>query len=321
MERESFYPFRSERTKTEFEAHARERARQWPVPSETRLLSTPVGQTFVRISGSATGPPLILLAGARASSLMWIDTIAALSAHHRTYALDTIGDAGFSVNSRPISKQADYDDWLDEVLTALTLREPPSLVGVSQGGAIAAHFALRCPERVRSVVLIAPGGTVLRTSLGFFVRAMLLCVPRPGGNEGALDRTLRWVFADAFRGDDACRERLEGALAEVRAGAYLFALPRPPWPAALTGEEWRNFRVPALFLVGEHEKIYSAEAAVRRLNRVAPQVKTEILRGAGHDLTIVHPDRVAKAVHDFLAEVEEPFLYPGLKEIGQPVSG
>ncbi len=241
---------------------------------------------------------------------MWIDTIAALSAHHRTYALDTIGDAGFSVNSRPMSKQADYDHWLDEVLTALTLREPPGLVGVSQGGAIAAHYALRFPERVRSVVLIAPGGTVLRTSLGFFVRAMLLCVPRQGGNEGALDRTLRWVFADAFRGDEACRERLEGALAEVRAGAYLFALPRPPWPATLTDEQWRNFRVPCLFLVGEHEKIYSAREAVRRLNRVAPQVRTEIFPGAGHELTIVHPERATTAVLDFLAEVEEPSLQP-----------
>ena len=310
MERAPYYPFRSEQSKVEFEAHVRERAKAWPVRFETRLLDTPSGQTFVRVSGSPTCPPLILLAGARASSLMWIDTIAALSAHHRTYALDTICDAGFSVNRRPISKPGDYVDWLDEVLRALALRERPGLVGVSQGGAVAAQYALRFPERVRSAVLIAPGGTVLRTSLSFFVRVMLLCIPRPGGNESALDRTFRWVFADAFRGDEACRRRLESALAEVRAGAHLFALPRPPWPAVFTDEQWHNFRVPCLFLVGEHERIYSARAAVRRLERVAPHVKTEIFHGAGHDLTIVHPDRVAEAVLTFLAEVEERSLQP-----------
>jgi pimeloyl-ACP methyl ester carboxylesterase len=308
MTRQPFYPFRSEQAKAEFEAHARGVAKAWPVPSDTRLLDTPVGRTFVRVSGTAGDPPLILLPGARASSLMWVDTIAPLSARHRTYALDTICDAGFSVSHHEISKQADYVEWLDEVLTALALKGLPSLLGVSQGGAIAARYGLSYPERVRSVVLIAPGATVLRTAPSFFVRAMLLCIPRPGRNEGALDRTLRWVFADAFRGDEACRGRLKQAVAEVKAGTYLFTLPRPPWPAAFTDEEWGRFRVPCLFLVGEHEKIYSARAAVRRLNRVAPQVKTEIFPGAGHDLTIVHPDRVTGSVLDFLAEVEERSL-------------
>ena len=51
-----------------------------------------------------------------------------------------------------------------------------------------------------------------------------------------------------------------------------------------------------------NEKIYSAKAAVRRLNRVAPQVKTEIIPGAGHDLTIVQADLVARKVVAFLGE-------------------
>jgi pimeloyl-ACP methyl ester carboxylesterase len=55
-------------------------------------------------------------------------------------------------------------------------------------------------------------------------------------------------------------------------------------------------------LVGENEKLYSAKAAVRRLSRVAPQVKTEILAGAGHDLTLVYPDLVAGKALEFMAE-------------------
>jgi pimeloyl-ACP methyl ester carboxylesterase len=53
-----------------------------------------------------------------------------------------------------------------------------------------------------------------------------------------------------------------------------------------TDAEWGSLRVPALFLVGEHEAIYSAEKAVRRLKRVAPQVTAEIIPGAGRDLTV-----------------------------------
>ena len=59
--------------------------------------------------------------------------------------------------------------------------------------------------------------------------------------------------------------------------------------------------MPCLFLVGENEKMYSARAAVRRLSRVAPQVKAQIISGAGHDLTIVHPRLVTEKVLGFLA--------------------
>ena len=50
------------------------------------------------------------------------------------------------------------------------------------------------------------------------------------------------------------------------------------------------------------EKIYSAGAAVGRLKRVAPQVKAEIISGAGHDLTMVRADLVIRKVLAFLGE-------------------
>jgi hypothetical protein len=145
MTRPPFYPFRSERAKAEYEARCLERAKAWPVPSEAMLLDTPSGRTFVRSTGRVTDPPLALLPGARVGSLMWTDSIAALSARHRTYALDIIGDVGFSVNRCKISNPADYVDWLDEVSMVLVPEKPLSLMGLSLGGSIAAQYALRFP--------------------------------------------------------------------------------------------------------------------------------------------------------------------------------
>jgi len=45
---------------------------------------------------------------------------------------------------------------------------------------------------------------------------------------------------------------------------------------------------------------YSAEKAVRRLNTVAPQITTEIIPGAGHDLTLVQAEVVNRTVLEFL---------------------
>jgi len=55
-------------------------------------VDTSLGQTFVRVQGPATDPPLVLLPGDSENSLVWIPVIEAPSADHRTYALDHIAD-------------------------------------------------------------------------------------------------------------------------------------------------------------------------------------------------------------------------------------
>lgn len=300
MTRQSFYPFKSERSKFEYQTHYLERAKAWPVSSETMFLDTPSGTTLVRASGRVTDPPLVLLPGARATSLMWSDSIAALSAHHRTYALDILGDAGLSVSRRDTLKPDDLARWLDEVFAVLVPEGPLSLMGISYGGLLAGQYAVRFPGRLRNVVLVAPGGFVLPLSFAFFVRVALLCIPVPGLGGGPFRRTLHWLFRDAERGDDACRARLEETITDLQMAWRHFSLPAPDWPTALGDRGWQDFAVPCLFLVGENEKIYSTKAAVARLHRVAPQVKTEIIPGAGHDLILVQPALVARKVLEFL---------------------
>ena len=302
MKKQPCYPFRSERAKAEYEALCLERVKTWPASSETMTVETASGWTFVRACGRITDPPLVLLPGARVGSLMWTRHIAALSAHYRTYALDIIGDVGFSVNRREISKPEDLVNWLDEVLTVLVPERPVNLMGISYGGWIAGQYALRFPSRLRKVVLLAPGGTVLPFSFGFFVRIGLLCIPLPGLGGGPLRRTAGWLFRDSIRGSDASRALFEETLVDLQRVWHLFDLPRPLWSTVLDDKAWQGFSVPCLYLVGENEKIYSARKAVGRLKRVAPHVKAEIIPGAGHDLTMVQADLVAGKVLAFLGE-------------------
>ncbi len=300
-----FHPFRSEQAKAEYEALCGEKTKSWPASSETMTLECASGRTFVRACGRTTDPPLVLLPGARAGSLMWTPHVPALSAHYRTYALDIIGDVGFSVNRHKIAKPEDLVNWLDEVLAVLAPEGPVSLMGVSYGGWIAGQYALRHPGRLRKVVLLAPGGTVLPFSFSFFVRITLLCIPVPGLGGGPLRRMAGWLFRDSAQGSEASRALFEETVADLQKIWRIFALPRPPWSTVLDDKAWQGFSVPCLFLVGENEKIYSPEAAVRRLKRVAPRVKAEIIPGAGHDLTIAQADLVIKKVLEFLGERAE----------------
>jgi len=75
MELSAYHPFRSPKAKEEYLALYDLRAKRWPVASQTRMVETSYGQTFVRISGAADAPPLVLLSGFSANSLVWVPSI------------------------------------------------------------------------------------------------------------------------------------------------------------------------------------------------------------------------------------------------------
>ncbi len=303
MAKQPFHPFRSEASRAEFEALYLKKGKLWPVASETTRIDTPSGQTFVRVSGCSNSRPLVLLPGARGTSLMWAPNVAALSACYRTYALDSVTDIGLSAAHVEIAKAEDFVRWLDEVLGVLVPHGSVDMMGMSYGGWLAAQYALRSPARLGKVVLLAPGATVLPMSIRFLLRIALIGMPFPGRHGGPVRRMIEWLFADLARSrtDGGGRPAIgiEDVLDTVRLDRF-FALPWPPWPTVIPDESWRSWSVPTLFLVGAHEKIYSPEAAVKRLNRLAPGIRTEIIPGAGHDLTLVQPDLVAERVLAFL---------------------
>jgi pimeloyl-ACP methyl ester carboxylesterase len=88
---------------------------------------------------------------------------------------------------------------------------------------------------------------------------------------------------------------------------------KTPIPPVLTDTEWGSLRTPVLFLAGENEVIYSAEKAVDRLKRVAPQVTPEIIPGAGHDLTFVQTAVVNERILQFLREEPAPLKAPATR--------
>ncbi|HJS19977.1 MAG TPA: alpha/beta hydrolase, partial [Anaerolineales bacterium] len=277
-----------------------ERAKAWPVASGTRLIETPSGQTFCRISGRPADPPLVLLPGARSTSLTWIPNISALSTHYRTYALDSIYDIGLSVSRQKIKKPDDLVTWLDEVLAALVSKGSLRLMGLSYGGWLASLYALRFPERVQKLVILTPAATVLPVSLTLIFRALLTLLPFGNFRQ----KFYYWLLQDSVQSGETGQAFVDEAVADWSTAERCFRrLPMVP-ATVLEDEVLHGFKVPTLFLVGENEKVYSAQSAVSRLNRVAPQIKTGIIPQAGHDLWFIQASLVNKMILDFLGEPE-----------------
>ena len=294
----AYHPFRSMTAKEQYLKLYAMRAKKWPVDSQTRLVDTPYGQTFVRISGPGGAPPLVLLHGAGGDSLQWIPNIEALSKRYRVYAVDNINDYSRSIYTQIIKNADGYVNWLDELFSALKLGNNIRLMGLSYGGWLTGQYALHFPDRLDKIVLLAPAGTVLSLRIEWIMRAVLCFVPHRYFTRSFLF----WLLEDLAHKDEASRIMLEEEVDAVFVRMRCYKPIRLVNPTVLEDEELQRFKVPTLYLVGEHEKIYSARKAIQRLHRVAPHIKTEIIPNAGHDLTIVQAEMVNTKVLEFLKQ-------------------
>lgn len=294
---EPWHPFRSAAAKQEYLAFYDARAQRWPVPSESRMVTTSFGDTFVRIQGPADGPPMVLLPGDSETSLSWTPVIEAFATEHRVYAFDHIYDIGRSVFRKRPRQPTDFVRWLNEVFDELDLHDV-RLIAHSYGGWMAALYAFEFPERLEKLVLVSPQG-VLRPPLGLVLRAIIYgTVP----SRSYIRRYLYWYAADCVR-NDATRAAIDEMVAEEVLARRCFTIKKRELvrPTTLPDEDWQRLAVPALFLVGRNDVSYSAEQAVRRLAAVAPRVETEITDG-DHHLTITKPDWLAQRILTFLAD-------------------
>lgn len=259
-------------------------------------MDTAYGPTFVRVNGPAAAPPVVLLPGIGATSLMWAWTAGALATEYATFAVDNVYDYGRSHHTRPVRSADDFAAWLDSLLSALDLRSPVRLIGASYGGWIAAEYALRFPRRVERLALLAPAATVLPLAGGFIWRGILCAFPA----RYFMRNMMTWLAEDLARRDDAGRQIVDEMVEDGFVAARCFAARRLVPPAVLTDDQWKSLLPATLFLAGENEKLYPAAAAVERLRRVAPGVQAEIVKGAGHELFITQADQVNSRLLRFL---------------------
>jgi pimeloyl-ACP methyl ester carboxylesterase len=294
MESETFHPFRSAQAKQEYLAYYDQRAKGWTVASETKLIDTSFGQTFVRISGLDNLSPLVLLPASVFNSLMWIPNIEALSQEYRTYAIDNIYDCGRSIYTRALSNPEDFVKWLDELFTALELGNGINLMGLSYGSWLVHQYAPRFPQRVRRIVLLAHP-TIVPMNKAFVFRLLLSFVsPR------LFKSFVYWLFQDTARKDEYSRNLVESIYGDMRLAGKCFKPKAIVNPTAVKDGELRDLQTPTLFLVGENEKTFPPQKAIQRLNKVAPQIKTEIIPQAGHDLNFAQAHLINKRVLEFL---------------------
>lgn len=235
---------------------------RWPVANEQLRVHTRLGDTFVIVCGPEAAPPVVLLHGANSNSASWISDVALWAGHYRVYAVDAIGDPGFSGPSRPSVKSDAYSDWLSDVMAGLGL-EAASFIGVSNGGWLALNYAIRFPERVNSLAVFCPPGIIRARNFLlklFFLRMRKNTIARIPDIASPAQRYLTDFNALLC---DQVRPRKE------RHGVF-------------TDEQLQRLSMPLLLILGGKDAEFDSAAIRRRVEHVVPHAEIRYIAEAGH---------------------------------------
>jgi pimeloyl-ACP methyl ester carboxylesterase len=254
-------------------------------------IPTRFGETGVLTCGPTQAPTLVLLHGGNINSAMWLSSLPAWSKRFRVYAVDTIGDPGFSAATRPSFHTDDYARWLSDVLKALNV-ERTNIVGASLGGWIGLDFALRYPSAVDRLVLFAPAG-ITRIPVATTLGISCLMLLGAWGRRRALLRGFSVVNARLT--DD------QRAFLDFCSITQLNALSRIRLPAPIADERLKTLSAPTLVVLGGRDIFFNSEVVHRRFHALCPTATVQVVPEAGHIAV-----NATEMVQDFLAESTGP---------------
>jgi pimeloyl-ACP methyl ester carboxylesterase len=262
-------------------------------------------------AGKGGAPPVLLLHGGGfdCAGFSYRDAIGPLSRLRPVIAFDWPGYGGSDMPNLRCDL-AYYARFLSRLMDSLGIRRA-ALVGLSMGGGAALSFALRSPERVEKLVLVASyglGKDVPYGRLGYclvhapFATDLVYALLRR--SRRALRSGLRSIVWDPRAVGDELVEEARGLLDQPASGRAFrsFRKSEVGWGGLRTdlSDRLGGVAAPTLLIHGEHDRVVPVEWA-RRAHELLSDSELRVLRDCGHWPPREYPDEFNRLVADFLA--------------------
>jgi pimeloyl-ACP methyl ester carboxylesterase len=291
-------------------------------PPLVQLTGIDAGGVQISTMIAGGGPEqVVCLHGLGANKASFFETISALTPEHTVHAIDL---PGFGSSGKPA--RAPYNaPWLaDRVLGYLDAMaiERAHIVGNSMGGRVAIELALRNPERVTTLSLLAPAVAFLRrrelVPLVRLLRPELAAIPHPL-RAGQVRDAVWSLFARPERLDPAVADIVADEFRETyrsRAGRVAFyAAARSIYLDAPHGERgfWTRLgalRTPSVFVWGDQDRLVPASFS-RYVAEAVPGARQEVLDDCGHVPQVELPDQTNALIRELVEANPSAASAPG----------
>lgn len=266
------------------------------------LVGVPVHQESINAGTIKTkylsagqGDPVILLHGNVSYGIFWFPVIGPLSSRCRVISPDIVG---YGESDKP---PASYDDryfcsWLSDFMDALGLQRA-HIVGHSQGGAIALHYALDYPERVEKLVIVNSGGLGRLESISvlFALNWYVLFPSRKAGlriGKYSFHKSEKAIELEALRGYGVEVSRMPGARRAPLLGGKKMG-------SRILPEQLSRISQETLLIWGEQDKYFSISQA-EDAHKSIPGSQIYIISNSGHVPFVDQPEEFNNILMMFL---------------------
>lgn len=258
------------------------------------------------VVGDRQGPAVVLLQGLGLSSRFWFDVPEILASDPASPRLVvTLDNRGTGKSDKPRGVWT-MGTMADDVVAVLDDAgiDRAFLVGISMGGMIAQHCALRHPSRVRGLVLLATTAGFLAGALPE-ARALLRLLSLPFGGRRASKNLVRLLLPESkwdrageiFR--DWPKAMRDDPTAPATFAAHLFAA-----STHLVGSRLRHIECPVIVVAGKDDRLIplrNAQVLAERIRRA----ELEVIEDAAHAVFADDRDLIRRMVHRLERSVEK----------------
>ena len=261
---------------------------------------------------TGSGPTVVMIHG-NAGSIQDFEfaAIKILSSSYRVVAVDRPGHGGSDRPSRKATVEVQAE-LLHQTLSILRITEP-LLVGHSWGGALALAYALKYPNEVSGLILLAPAAYPDESCCAPL--ATIERIPVIGdlsvaaGKLVAGRQMLRRGLVKAFYPQRLPNQYLKLVsslwLGQRQLKSYIDDEASLNESLKIMSKHYSEICVPVVIVTGDQDQIVSPTQNAYALQRAIPQSRLIEIKNAGHEIPQTHPESIATALRMLSASTQE----------------